>query len=303
MLILMFRLLLMSCLYSFGNICDGKEAITSLAEYAGTKFDCVKVKNGLVITGEHIKFSEFTKDDGELKDLCTNLKTSDITSLSVFATKSVTIDHDFRMAGIEMYVFAPVWEVISSRKIQVDGQEPPELHPPVLKMKPKNQAAGAHGTSGVSGNCGGNFVGLGNKFLNGESLTISANGGDGQNGGDGGDGGDGENGLYADKYQLSIDCLDNECTREGTDKQTLANTGVPHTFRCLLVFSKYTGTRYCHFIVKGEKGRPSGNGGNSGAGGRPGIAGNILILGLGVKSGIKKENKTGKAGKDGTPGK
>lgn len=303
---LMVLLLLVPCLNSFINICSGNEISTSVTEK--TKLDCKENGKSLVIKGDQIKFSEFT---GTLNHICPEMK-----SLSILATTMVTIDVNLRAPGLgRMFVSAPTWNIINTRKIDLDGAEHTVIHPPTQPNK-NNQTSGAgiHGKAGLAGKPGGNFIGIGDKFINGKSLTISVNGGDGQSGGDGQDGGDGEEGVYAVKEKLSLDCFIPTCHLAipifglaKTEISTMSSTGSLHTFKCdgsdietewLLVYA----TRYCNFIIKGEKGKPSGDGGNGGAGGSPGNPGNIKLKGLGGETNIITEKRLGKAGKDGNVG-
>lgn len=303
---LMVILLLVPCLNSFRNICSGNEISTRVTEK--TKLDCKENGKSLVIKGDQIKFSEFT---GKLEQICPKMK-----SLSILATTMVTIDVNLRAPGLgRMFVSAPTWNIINTRKIDLDGEEYTVIHPPPQPNK-NNQTSGAgiHGKAGLPGNVGGNFIGIGDKFINGKSLTISVNGGDGQSGGDGQDGGDGEEGEYAVKEHLSMSCFIPTCHLgigdfglAVTEITTMSSTGSFHTFECdgsdiETDWYQMVPTRHCNFIIKGEKGKPSGDGGNTGAGGSPGNPGNIKLKGLGGETKIITEKRLGKAGKDGNVG-
>lgn len=312
MQILRLLLLLVLCFNLFRNICEGKEASPSLNENVKTQFHCDKTEKRFTIKGNQIKFSEFVQDDGNLKNLCPDMK-----SLIITATTSITVDVNLRATGLNMFVFAPTWIVIGSRKIDLDGSKNTTPHPPP-EPKKKNQTSGAgfSGKAGLPGELGGNFCGISDKFINGQSLTISVNGGDGQPGSDGQDGGDGENGMYADKDHLYLRCFAPSChlgvpelfIPAVKEINTMSNTGESYTFDCdgsdihttvrILVPWKI-----CNFIVKGEKGKPSGNGGNGGAGGYPGNPGSILLKELGDKSKCTFERNVGKSGQDGMVGK
>lgn len=301
---LMVLLLLVPCLNSFRNICSGNEISTSVTEK--TKLDCKENGKSLVIKGDQIKFSEFT---GTLKHICPQME-----SLSILATTMVTIDVNLRAPGLgRMFVSAPTWNIINTKKIDLDGEEYTVINPPPQPNK-NNQTSGAgiHGKSGLAGKPGGNFIGIGDKFINGKSLTISVNGGDGQSGGDGQDGGDGEEGVYAVKEKLSLACFYPSChlgvggVGAETEITTMSSNGSPRTFKCdgsdVEFVMGFNPTRHCNFLIEGEKGKPSGDGGNGGAGGSPGNPGTIKLKELGEETKIITEKRLGKAGKDGNVG-
>lgn len=290
----------MSCFNSYGNIlCDGKERGLSLYKIAKTEFLCDDTGSSLVLKGQHIKFSEFIKDDGKLGFHCN----SPIKSLSILATDEVTIDRNLRAPGMKVYVLAPLWTIIGSRKINLNGLEHPK-GPRYSKPAKKTVKTvdGEAGDPGLAGYLGGDFVGIGDVFIDGESLTISVSGSDGQDGQDGGDGGDGEDGEYADKDRLDLNCFIAACGVEPIEVQVYSITGKKQTFTCTGTSSGKL-SKDCAFTIKGRNGRPSGSGGNSGSGGKPGNPGNIRLFELkGVKSGINTINSVGRAGKDGEPG-
>lgn len=113
----------MSCFDSFGNIvCDGKEGSISLYKIAKTEFLCDDTGSSLVLKEEHIKFSEFIKDDGTLGSHCK----STIKSLSISAKDEVTLDRNLRAPGMKVYVLAPLWTIIATRNINLNGLEHPK---------------------------------------------------------------------------------------------------------------------------------------------------------------------------------
>ncbi|XP_075212753.1 uncharacterized protein LOC142319398 isoform X2 [Lycorma delicatula] len=206
------------------------------------------------------------------------LKTcSSATRIVVLAVHTIFIDKDliwnwFR--GRDITIIAPIWEVIGSRKINLDGMSGGVALP--------KADFGEIGKNGRNGNPGGNFAGIGMIFKNGENLMISASGGEGQNGQEGGDGLDGKNGSNGSESNKEY--LDDNVMQVGIFK-----------------FKEKI------YLSRGSNGLSGGDSGAGGKGGRGGNAGSILIHNIGNEedkiSTLVENGKPGLNGKDGIPGK
>lgn len=115
--------------------------------------------------------------------------------IDIFALNKVFIDADIDKSSIraEMSIIAPTWEVISPKTGQqrhyfnLEGDHGTE-YTSAAKKAPKDLATGEHGLPGLPGGPGGSFLGIGNSFINGETLMINVGGGEGGGGQKGGTG-------------------------------------------------------------------------------------------------------------------
>ncbi|XP_075217982.1 uncharacterized protein LOC142322787 [Lycorma delicatula] len=222
----------------------------------------------LVLKGYFIILSEL---DG-LHALCKDAK-----KIVILAVHTVFIDSDLKnewLSGKDVTIIAPVWEVVGSRKISVDGIKGGNALP--------KANLGEIGRNGKSGGPGGNFFGIGMNFKNGGNLIISASGGEGQNGQEGGDGARGEKGSDGD-----------ESAAEFEDSNSK-----------IYIIVNYKTESYI------DKGKRGGFGGDSGAGGKGGFGGkkgSVKLFNIGNEPDevaiVTKEGKRGADGKDGIPGK
>jgi hypothetical protein len=143
------------------------DAIKSSLEYSCDDQSKLVVKDNII---------ELSKVKMELFSKCPLFK-----ELFVFATQTVFIDESLEEPEKNVYIVAPVWKIVGTRKINLQGNE----------AVPQKENRGREGEPGNPGQPGGNFVGFGDKFFNEKSLTIDVLGG---KGGDGADGAKGENG-------------------------------------------------------------------------------------------------------------
>lgn len=236
-------------------------------------------KDKLVIRGDYIKFSDFVDNNGNLKNLCGNK----VSSVDIFALKTVFIDRDFQGGKLQFSVIAPEWQVIGNRKINLDGA-PGGTHPyPKANDGRFDGEKGADGEPGNPGGVAGNFLGISQKFSNIKSLTITANGGKGglgQNGGNGNKGRQGEEGSGDDKYYF------------GRKGEWMANSNGALGYIYVTCYKS-----------DGKAGGVGGAGGDGGAGGLGGSKGDIRIIKLNESLHLPTiENRTGSDGENGTGG-
>lgn len=117
---------------------------------------CDAVPGKLVITGDIVKFSEIVKPDGTFDNHCGN--NSNVTTVYIFAKYKVFIDQNIRARGFDMFILAPVWEVVTISFIYLTGLDGESLPTP----KPIGVGwDGVNGRPGNPGNPGGNFFGVG----------------------------------------------------------------------------------------------------------------------------------------------
>lgn len=143
-----------------------------------------------MMLGQYIRLSDIKLPDSINGTRCWNKR------INIFALRKVFIDDDFIKRGekIELVIMAPTWEVIGSPKINLDGDRGLDYHPPkAADGYTSSDRHGSDGQDGGHGGAGGFFWGIGQKCINCQHLTISANGGKGGDGQDGGDGADGMN--------------------------------------------------------------------------------------------------------------
>ncbi|XP_014270209.1 uncharacterized protein [Halyomorpha halys] len=210
-----------------------------------------------------------------LSDLSELLRNKDIKFIEVYALHKVFIDTSLDLTGreIQMVILAPVWEVIGSQSIILDGKPGSDHNSQKVEDGIGYGQNGLDGIPGEPGGPAGNFIGIGKQYFNEENLHISANGGKGGRGQDGGDGTKGCNGK-------------NCPTPCSTNKSSI-------------ITIVYNSIKY-----KYEGGR-GGNGGDGGIGGYGGQKGSISIIKVGTESGVvypKQNAQDGPPGADGTGG-
>ncbi|XP_075212749.1 uncharacterized protein LOC142319396 isoform X2 [Lycorma delicatula] len=235
-------------------------------------FECkhyINEEKSLIIYGYIILLSDI------LSIIC---KYKEVEKIIIFSIHTIYFDFSEDLfKGKNLTIVAPIWEVIGSCKINLDGENG---GPDLVKA-----SAGEIGIDGQCGKPGGKFTGIGMKFINCNHLKINANGGKGQNGQDGGDGINGKNGKNA-KYQ------ENSFLKKLYSKSF--NIGV---YSSNEEKNLYPGT-------EGEKGGDSGEGGRGGKGGKKG---KVEILSINDKnhhiSSKTEKGKRGSDGKNGEPGK
>ncbi|XP_014270238.1 uncharacterized protein [Halyomorpha halys] len=204
----------------------------------------------------------------KLSDVSELLRNKDIKFLKVYALHKVFIDISLDLTGreIQMAIVAPVWEVVGSQSIILDGNPGIDHNPQKARNGMGYGENGLDGLPGEPGGPAGNFKGIGKHYINEKNLHISTNGGAGGRGQDGGDGSDGYDGD---------DCPD--CWTKEYMLLTLVYNSIEY---------KYPGGK-------------GGNGGDGGIGGYGGHKGSISIIKVGAESGVVYAKQTAR---DGLPG-
>lgn len=221
--------------------------------------------NKLVIQGQFIKLSD-----------CMANCLAGVQFIEIHALNKVFIDCDFDRTGhkVQLSIIAPTWEIIDTKKIILSGRSG-GLHYPE-KSQSLIGLNGESGVPGVPGGSAGNFLGVGNKFINIQSLSIFVNGGDGGPGQRGADGARGSKGRNA----VNITCAE-----------------ALHTFR-------NTQSAGDCWTAYGDLGGTGGNGGNGGSGGHGGHAGDVKLFNLSENQplNVNVNSNNGKQGSHGNGG-
>ncbi|GBN05140.1 hypothetical protein AVEN_123243-1 [Araneus ventricosus] len=261
------------------------------------------------ITGDYIRISDIMNDPE--KGLL--LKSETLKFAYIFASSTIFIDEDLTLPGLGFGIIAPKWEIIGDRKINLNGTDG-EAH---SRDKASDGIGfgsnGEDGEPGLPGSPGGTFFGIGESFVNGVHLTITANGGDGSPGQHGGNGQEGELGLNA---QMPTSA-DSPCPCEieqgitsigGFSCEKIGGRGSIHTgligegiFEAILISSFGIRSR-ADYRISGHSGGRGGDGGNGGKGGEGGNPGLINLYELNANSGMSTHFKGGICGRDGKGG-
>ncbi|XP_014283153.1 uncharacterized protein [Halyomorpha halys] len=148
----------------------------------------------IVLKGVNVNLSDFS----EL------LRNQNIKFLEVYALHKVFIDTSLDLTGreIQMAIVSPVWEVVGSQSIILDGKAGGDHNPQKARSGKWNEVQkrserGDDGKPGPPGGPAGNLTGIGKQYVNEKNLKISANGGKGGRGQDGGDGSEGSSNWYS----------------------------------------------------------------------------------------------------------
>ncbi|KAF8789166.1 hypothetical protein HNY73_007130 [Argiope bruennichi] len=155
--------------------------------------------------------------------------------LHIFALKTIFIDEDISLPGLELRIISPKWEILGTRTIHLDGIDGEPHSEDEAEDGIASGRKGKDGKPGMPGKPGGNFFGIGAFFVNAANLTVTVNGGNGGpgqhenarfrifgspgkiggNGGDGGKGGRGGNPGNAFLYDLNKDSRITICANKG----------------------------------------------------------------------------------------
>lgn len=262
-------------------------------------------KNGtMFIKGNRVKLSDFVRTNGDIYNLCSHI--IELKHINVFAFNSLIIDMDVDVSGSQLTLFfiAPTWVVVGNRKIAVDGSKGDYI--PKAEDGNHTNIDGQDGKPGLPGGPGGNFFGIGDSFVNGKSLTITANGGIGGTGQYGGNGYNQEKARYVDTKVLGkLWCGLYYDMCSGKDKQYQLNLqdnyGNFSNFHCQGLYEEENMER-CSYKIFGWEGKEGGKGGNGGRGGKGGLPGTINLLDLNSSSQISTYNILGTFGHGGTGG-
>ncbi|CAL1260783.1 unnamed protein product [Larinioides sclopetarius] len=131
--------------------------------------------------------------------------------VNIFALNTLFIDRDIELQASKMQLIyiSPRWEIIGKRVINLNGYDSSKHISTRARDSYKPGSDGDHGNPGKPGGSGGIFFGIGAAFVNGDNLTITANGGDGGPGQNGGNGSEGISGVYVNlpiEERNSIHC-------------------------------------------------------------------------------------------------
>lgn len=120
---------------------------------------------------------------------------SSVKSVDILALDKVIIDVDIDKSkqGVSLRIISPSWEIVrppnrEKRKILLTGEDGMSYNTAANDGINIVQPYGMQGMPGKSGGAGGNFVGIGNSFINDQYLKIDISGGNGGNGQAGGKG-------------------------------------------------------------------------------------------------------------------
>ncbi|XP_037048165.1 uncharacterized protein LOC119082696 isoform X2 [Bradysia coprophila] len=129
----------------------------------------------LVVKGYNIKMSEVV-----------NVQCQAATT-KIMAVNKIFIDANINKVGHhQLQIIAPTWEVVGQRVFELNGRNGANFDGSPAGVA--SGVAGPPGQAGKPGSQGGHFFGIGNTFINGQTLRVISNGGTGGNGGDGRDG-------------------------------------------------------------------------------------------------------------------
>lgn len=262
-------------------------------------------KNGtMFIKGNRVKLSDFVRTNGDIYNLCSHI--IDLKFINVFAYNSLVVDMDVDVSGspLTLFFIAPTWVVVGNRKIAVDGSKGDYI--PKAEDGNYTNIDGQDGKPGLPGGPGGNFFGIGDSFVNGKSLTITANGGIGGTGQYGGNGYNQDKARYVDTKVLGkLWCGLYYDMCNGKDKQYQLylqdNYGNFSNFHCQGVYEE-DNMEKCSYKIFGWEGKEGGKGGNGGRGGKGGLPGTINLLDLNNSSEISTYNILGTFGLSGIGG-
>jgi len=205
--------------------------------------------------------------------------------LEIFASKSIQLDIDVILPGIDLIISSPLWIIEKAIIIDLSGKD-----------GMKGEAKELDGLPGKPGQNGGNFFGNGSKVDQKGKLTIRANGGNGGKGGDGVKGQDGVNGKdgnLADVDERKETCLVKREKLKFNDGKT------EFIVESLLTFNDRFESQYTSWGTPGQDGE---NGGKAGGGGLGGYPGTIEVIGFEDNLQFDCENKKGIEGEAGNPG-
>lgn len=247
-----------------------------------------------------------TQNNVDIEDNCKNLlgkeffNSNKIKFINVFALNTIFIDKNLSLENKFTLTFiAPDWKVIGTKVIKLDG----------VNGKALDGTAGwemikRDGRPGQAGGPGGNFFGVGKKFIDGINLSISVNGGaggPGQEGSKGSSGGNGSSPSVPGSAMFYFGCYNTSCENgedyNGYDCNFISSQ--PYSYKTAIKSSLYY--RLCQ-ISYGTPGKVGENGGDGGKGGRGGLPGDIKLVELNDYSGILVYNNTGQDGYDGVGG-
>lgn len=211
-------------------------------------------------------------------------------SIAVLALNTIFVDADIYQPSQRIIFIAPTWKIIGKRTIDLSG-----VDADIIENSDDNCKLnfGKNGIPGLPGGSGGVFFGIGEKFINGQNLTIIANGGKGSDGEDGCPGVKGVDGIPA--YFHKDNCNKYRQQNPSSDKSKVCEAIDEASDLTYRIFEK----EFLQPAIKGgegESGQRGGDGGKGGVGGKPGI---IQLYEFEENSNIVKISNVGIAGKDG----
>lgn len=239
-----------------------------------------------LIKGNYVSLRKIISDN-YLKRDCNYSVTKQIKTIAIFALNTIFIDEDIICPESQITFIAPKWEIIGNRTIDLSGFNAHHYkHGNTTKDVIQNHDK--NGKPGYPGGPGGFFFGIGEEFVNGQSLRIVANGGKGGTGEDGYPGKTGDNGDPAviDPAHL-YSCTKDMCLKN-----------ISNMFQCDVLYEQHVSLK-----IRGEPGHQGEKGGDGGQGGKGGKPGLIALFELNGNSIISKQNIFGDNGKAGAGGK
>lgn len=259
-----------------------------------------------IIKGSYISIKKLISNN-YLENNCVSLDEDEPQSIAILALNTIFIDADILSPEGLITFIAPNWDIVGNRKIDLSGLDADykslndaddDVDDNAIDSSDRCKIPGKNGAPGLPGNPGGIFFGIGQRFVNGQSLKIFANGGKGSDGEDGCPGNNGMDGLSA-TVPPKILCNEDLCAK-------LSSNFVCEVNSCTDDSSSFNGypmkTRRCHFKISGQSGDEAtigGDGGRSGTGGHSGV---IKIVELDKNSKIFMDSSIGKRGKAGKGG-
>lgn len=257
----------------------------------------------ILITGSYVSLKNVMNQKNTILR-CPPDNREKATHVKVFALNTIFIDADvnqsmlpFTQKMLPLIFIAPTWEVIDSRHINLLGVDGDHTKANRIGMRLLLKTS-KDGKPGLPGEPGGLFFGIGDRFINGDKLTIAANGG---NGGTGQDGTNGENGRDG-KPPLLRSCpgFCENGMNNGLACLEICQYYVRKRWEFLPIDNSYSRMVYsCGISRAGEEGTQGEDGGNGGAGGKGGFPGNVTLVELDQNSSIVMQLKRGKDGMGG----
>jgi GTP-binding protein EngB required for normal cell division len=167
----------------------------------------------LIVKDNLVLFSKMIND---IFPKCQSFK-----ELYIFASQTVFIDESLALPGKNVYLFAPTWNIVGTQTINLRGSEG--------GSKDRSRSGLETDVTGHPGQPGGNFIGIGDDFVKGQSLTVDVSGGNGGKGVDGVDGENGNNGKFKFDQNWKLFGTNGTVYKNVTDGEIAGFGGKPGT--------------------------------------------------------------------------
>ncbi|MGV8949341.1 MAG: lipase family protein [Candidatus Paracaedibacter sp.] len=237
---------------------------------------------------------------------------SDCAIIKVKSSKSLFIDNDIKMPGVDLFLKSPIFYVVGEREISLKGKDgdrkpkansgdtPQEPYRWIDDYEDSKNRNGKDGEQGSTGYPGGKFRARGNKIFNASNLNIDVRGGNGGQGQDGGNGANGRKGK-ANRDDLTYPKEEYLISREKVKPEKLLDH-VESWGKYFLTFNGKFREVYCTYAL-GEEGGAAGQGGVGGLGGESGTITEIRFdSSTGEPKIIKGNGQQGPRGQQGNKG-